>query len=117
LTISQRTEFNDLLIESIDETVRDILGAKVNQAFWYHYQAFLGVTRDEMPYRLETLFTSLKTAFGIGGETLGRAIVRKVYAKTSVPLTYVPDKPLVEYIEELKQILAQGTISPTPLTT
>jgi len=107
LSRKHRTDFNDLLIESVEETIREVLGFKVNQAFWYHYQAFLGITREEMPYRLDTLFTSLKTAFGVGGETLGRHIVRKLYAKANVPLEDPPDKPLVEYIEQLKRVLAE----------
>jgi len=102
-----RTDFNDLLVDAIDETVSEVLGDRVNKAFWYHFQSFLGVTRDEMPYRLDTLFTALNTAFGIGGETLGRMIVRKLYAKVNVPLNYVPNRPLTEYVEELKQKLAQ----------
>ena len=54
-----RTDFNDLLVDSVDEAISEVLGNRVTAAFWYHYQAFLGITRDEMPYRLDTLFASL----------------------------------------------------------
>lgn len=107
-----RTDFNDLLIASVEETISEILGARVTGAFWYHYQAFLGITREEMPYRLETLFQTLKGTFGVGGETLGRSIVRKLYSKAGVPLIYVPDRSLVDYVEELKQTLAKSLMQP-----
>lgn len=107
-----RTDFNDLLIKSVEETISEILGASVTSAFWYHYQAFLGISREEMPYRLETLFQTLKGTFGIGGETLGRSIVRKLYSKAGVPLNYVPDRPLADYVEELKETLAKNLMQP-----
>ena len=102
-----RTDFNDLLVESVTETISEVLGTRVTPAFWYHYQAHLGITQEEMPYRLDTLFSSLKGTFGVAGETLGRMIVKKLYAKAEVPLEYTPDRSLAEYVEELKQFLAK----------
>ena len=107
LAQKHRTEFNDLLVDSVTETITEIFGSKVTPAFWYHYQGYLGISRDEIPYRLETLFSGLKGAFGIGGETLGRSIIKKLYAKADVPLIYVQDKPFAEYVEELKETLAK----------
>ena len=34
-------------------------------------------------------------------------MVKKLYAKANVPLNYNPNRSLLEYVEELKQILAQ----------
>lgn len=106
-----RTDFNDLIVESVGETITEVLGARVTSAFWYHYQAFLGITREEMPDRLDTVFSSLKGTFGVGGETLGRRIVQKLYAKAGVPLNFVPDRPLTDYVEELKQLLAKDLMN------
>ena len=103
-----RTDFNDLLAESVKETISEVLGARVTPAFWYHYQAHLGVTQEEMPYRLDTLFSALKGVFGVGGDTLGKMIIKKLYAKVGVPLTYTPDRPFKEYVKELKEFLAEG---------
>ena len=108
-----RTDFNDLLVESVKETISEVLGAKVTPAFWYHYQAHLGVTQDEMPYRLDTLFSALTGVFGVGGETLGRRIVQKLYAKAGVPLEYTPNRSFADYVEELKDSLANDLMGPT----
>ena len=101
------TDFNDLLVDSVSETISEVLGTRVTHAFWHYFQAFLGITQEEMPYQLDTLFTSLKGTFGVGGEILGRRIVQRLYAKAGVPLNYTPDHPLTDYVEELKQILAR----------
>jgi len=75
---ASRAEFNGLLVDSVTEAISDVLGGKVNDAFWHRYETHLGITREEMPYRLDTLFAELKSAFGIGGETLGRLIVKRL---------------------------------------
>jgi len=113
---ASRTEFNDLLVDSVTEAISDVLGAKVNDAFWHHYRTHLGIAREEMPYRLDTLFAELKSAFGIGGETLGRLIVKRLYAKTETPLKYVPGRPFAEYVEALKDILAEDLMQPQQAT-
>ena len=100
------TGFNDLVVDAIQETIEGVLGKSVTKPFWYHLQAYLGITQHEIPYRLETLFASLNQTFGIGGETLGRAIVRKLYAKAGVEPVPEFNGNLVKSVENLKQILA-----------
>ncbi len=102
-----RTDFNDLIVDSVQETIEEVLGKSVSKAYWYHLQSYLGISKDEIPYRFETLFSSLRDSFGIGGDTLGRAIIRKLYAKAGVELVLVPNRALPEYVEDLKQKLAE----------
>jgi hypothetical protein len=107
----QGTEFNVLLIDSVDEAISEVLGDQVNSAFWRHFQAFIGLTRDEMPNHLDKLFLAHRGAFGVGGETLGRVIIKKLYAKANIPLELKPDRTLTEYATALKQILAQDPVN------
>ena len=102
-----RTDFNDLLIDSVGEAITDVLGARVTPAFWNHVQAYLGITKEEMANDLDTLFSALKDAFGVGGDTLGRLVLKKLYAKVGVPFEYTPDRPLLKYVEDLKEFLAK----------
>ncbi|HUK50369.1 MAG TPA: hypothetical protein VLV18_04985 [Terriglobales bacterium] len=100
-------DFNALLIDSVDETVREVLGAKATSALWRHYEAYLGITRDEIPHKLPMLFESLRGVFGVGGDILGQGIVRRLYMKARVPLLLIPNRKLEDYVEELKRILAE----------
>jgi hypothetical protein len=103
----RRISFNELLIDSVEEAVTEVLGVKISSIVWRHYQAFLGITHEEMPDHLPKLFESIGTIFGTGYETVGEVVIRKLYAKANVPLKYSHNRPLVEYAEELRQILAK----------
>jgi hypothetical protein len=98
-------DFNTLLIDVVDEVVTEIFGTKSSSMFWHHYQAFLGITREEMPNQLPALFDSLRTIFGSAQQTLSEVIIRKLYEKANLPLNYSPKRPPAQYAEELKQIL------------
>jgi hypothetical protein len=99
--------FNKFLIDSLDEAVTEVLDVKTSSILWRHYEAFLGITREEMPDHLPKLFESIQIVFGTGDETVGERVIRKLYAKANIPLKYSHNRPLVEYAEELKQILAK----------
>ena len=103
---SSRPNFKDLLVDVVDEAISHIMGAKTSSIFWRHFQAYLGITREEMPNDLPKLFASLEAIFGKGGETIGEVVIRELYKRANVPLNFVHNRPLAEYAEALKQILA-----------
>ena len=100
--------FNDLLIDCVNEAFAEVLGVKLAAMLWQHYQSSLGMVREETPYHLPKLFESIENTFGIGYESVGEQVIRKLYAKADIPLKYSENRPLLEYAEELKQILAKG---------
>ncbi|HUK29445.1 MAG TPA: hypothetical protein VLV31_13555 [Candidatus Acidoferrales bacterium] len=102
-----QADFNALLIDSVDEAVSEVMGAKTSSLFWRHFQAYLGMTREEMPNDLPKLFTSLQTVFGSGDYTVGEMVIRKLYAKANVPLNFSHNHPLAECAQKLRQILAR----------
>lgn len=67
------------------------------------------LVRKRVYFRLEVAslrpFATLKHEFGIGGETLGRVIVKKLYAKANVPLDFKTDRSFTDNVEQLKRIL------------
>ena len=97
--------FNDLLIDCVNEAFAEVLGVKITEALWQHYQLSLGMVREEIPYHLPKLFDSIENIFGTGYESVGERVIKRVYAKADVPLKYSEKRPLLEYAEELKQIL------------
>ena len=107
------TEINDLLVESIREAVSEVLGTKINwimPAFWRDLEALLGVRRNETLDRLDEVLSSLKEQFGEDGERTRRTIIEKLYAKVSVPLSYVRARSLTDYVKELEETLVSNTM-------
>ena len=113
-TSKQRTDFNDIVVEAIHETIEGVLGRSVAELFWHHFQADKGVAQDEIPYRFDTLFASLKSTFGAVGDTLGGVIVRKSYIKAGIEPAPKFDDKLVEAVENLEHTLANRPTLATP---
>jgi hypothetical protein len=100
-------EFNEMVVTTVQETIAAILGRSVSDAFMKHLQTYLRITKEEMPHRLNELFMSLRDCFGVGGDTIGRYIVRELYEKAGVKFVKHNGWALVKYIEVLKQKLAE----------
>jgi hypothetical protein len=98
-----------LLLESIDETITALLSRTVVDALYAHLQTFHSISRDEVPYRLDTLFTTLEKLFGAGAQTITKAIVRKFYLKLGLKFTGYPSRTLLEYVDEAKMKLQNSS--------
>ncbi len=100
-------DFNEILVRCLEDALTEVLGRTVANAMfvqmWEHYD----ITREEVPYRLETFFSILEGAFGYkGSRVLSRAIARKLYASLSIEFVETPEKRLTDYVEEAKKMLA-----------
>lgn len=96
-------EFNDALVASIDETITTLLSPQVVDALYSHLERYHSISRDEIPYRLETLYSTLEKTFGTAGsKTISRAIARKFYQKLGLTFADNPGRTLVQYVEEAK---------------
>ena len=68
-----------------------------------HLQEVYSVSRDETPYRLDTLLTTLEKVFGVrSSQTIAKAIARKFYFKLGLVFTVNPGRTLLEYVDEAK---------------
>lgn len=112
-----RVSFDEILVATIQETIGAVLGRSVSEAFSHHLQAFVGLSIDEMPSHLDVLFQSLRDSFGIGGDTLGRAIVRRLYHRCGMQFTETYGRTLQECVIELKDRWnSQKSSSDDPIT-
>ena len=103
-------ELNDALIESIDETITAILSRTVVDALYAHLQTVYSISRDEIPYRLDTLYTTLEKIFGVrSSQTITKAIARKFYLKLGLEFTGNPSRTLLEYVDEAKMKLQNSS--------
>lgn len=59
------------------------------------------LSRDELPYRLETMFDILEIKFGAyGARSVGTSIARNLYAKLNLPFHEHESYRLQDYVEE-----------------
>jgi len=96
-------EINDTLVESIDETITELLSRTVVDALYAHLQTFHSVSRDELPHRLDALLTTLEKVFGVrSSQTVTKVIARKFCLKLGLEFTEIPSRTLLEYVDEAK---------------
>jgi hypothetical protein len=96
-------EFNDILIDSIDESITALLSREVVDALYAHLQSVHSISKDEIPCKLDTLMSALERTFGLhGSQTIGKAIARRFYSKLKLGFTDSPSRTLLEYVEEAK---------------
>lgn len=106
----KRREFNDALLEAIDETIQGLFSRRVLEALNAALANRYDVTRDELPYRLDTLHKILHDLCGIrGSETINRQIAHRLYQKLGIKFVEVPHLGLSDYVEIAKNKLA-GTV-------
>jgi putative aminopeptidase FrvX len=75
----------------------------VVDALYAHLETFHSISRDELPNRLDVLFSALEKIFGVrGSQTITKAIAKKFYLKLGLEFTDNPSRTLVEYVDQAK---------------
>jgi hypothetical protein len=94
--------FDSLLINAIDETMSDLFGPVVAQSLHEHLLKFYEVRTEEIPYKLDTLNSTLERTFGASSKTICKAITRKFYAKLGLAFYDYPGRTLLESVEQAR---------------
>ena len=110
LNASDRTDFDKILAESVNEAIAVVLGRKTTPELDRHLQAFLGISYANID-TIEVLFSSLECAYGLFGSTVPQLVVKKMYGKANVPLYRVEGTPMIQYVYDLKRILASKELT------
>ncbi len=96
--------FNEILCQSTDETLAEPLGSKVLESLYNHLNEHFSVNRDELPYRLETMYAILDELFGVkGARTIGPQIAKRLCAKFNILFLDTPNCTLEMYVEKAKE--------------
>lgn len=101
-------EFNEKVHQAIDEALSEMLGQTVLHALYTHLRNQYDISRDELPYRLETLYQVLGNIFGVvGAKTIGNDVARKLYHMLDLNFTQTSNFTLKDYIDQAKRMLSQ----------
>jgi len=107
----QREEFNVLLVECIHETLVTLLSLQVAEALYTRLETSYSVSKDEIPYRLDTLLSTLENTFGASAKIVEKAIAKKFYLRLGLDFTNNPQSTLVDYVEQAKLTLQSRSAS------
>jgi hypothetical protein len=102
LMTMQTADFDSALLESIDETVRGLLGQKVLDALYANLENKSGIKREAIPNQIPALSLVFEKHFGSAAPTIVRAIARKLYSKLSVQFTSKEGYSLADYVKDAK---------------
>lgn len=98
-------KFDSLLLESIDETVRGVLGEAPLEAMFYSLEKHLGLRREEVPGRPGDFEKGLVALFGRRpAPVVIRMIVRNLCGKLEIPYHQRSDYDFKTYVEECKRM-------------
>jgi len=93
------SRFNEILVKSIDEALTELLGEKGRDSLYQHLAEHYDVTRDEIPYRFDSLYAAIEQILGDkASKILDREIAKFLSRQISVPLPDTRDYTLQTYL-------------------
>jgi hypothetical protein len=106
-------QLDNVLVESIEETLTGLLGIKAREAIYDHLERNHLIARSEIPSHLDDFFRLLEETFGRGSRTIGRAIVRHLFAKFGWEFVEMPSYELSDYLKAVKERLEREPLPST----
>ena len=92
--------FNDLLLEAIDETLTDLVGERTKEMIFDYLEC--SIHREEIPSQPAKFSALLEEISGKAAKVIGKAAIRKLYAKLGWEFYEIHGFEAVDYIEAAK---------------
>ena len=105
--LSQQKNFDQLLIEAIDEGL-SYLGEAGKASIYINLEGFFNIRKQEIPNKTDAFLSALKRIFGVGFPQLEILIQKKLQEKVRQtynlddPSRLIPDLTLKKYIELMR---------------
>ena len=94
-------EFQKALLEAVDEAFL-YLGEGVRRTLYSYLEKHHGLTREEVPLKLEAFDKGLRSVFGEGASVLAGMIARRLYGRLGLPFEERTGWGLRDYVERAK---------------
>ncbi len=100
-------KFDYIVKQSIDEALSS-LGENVKKSIYFHLEHNLGISKKEIPYRIDDFSDALDKIFGLGARYLELLIMKNLNEKVRCsykwagPKWLVPDLTFKEYVELMR---------------
>jgi len=106
--VRTRARFDELLVESIEESITLLLNHHVAEALFAHLEA-RSLKRDQICNHLDTIHTILERIFGAGAKAIERDITKRLYVKLGVKFLDDPEMTLASHSIYLKKLQKLST--------
>jgi hypothetical protein len=100
--LSRPNTLNDLILDSIDEALSDLLGTRGRDLIYDHIARNYSFGREDIPLHLDEFLTLLEDTFSKGSQTIGRTAIRRLYGKLGWEFNFVPAFEFNDYLEAAK---------------
>ena len=101
---------DDLLIESIDEALADLLGRHGRAAVYDHLAGNPYFPRREIVKHLDAFLEVLGTTFGKGGAVIGKTVIKKLHSKLEWEFVDTPDYRFADHLQRIRTRIARECI-------
>ena len=96
------TDFDYLLLESIDEALADLLGRRSRDQIYDHLATQYRYGREEIPIKIFEFCEFLEKVFSSGSKTVGRTIIRRLCERLGYEFVNVPGFEFFDYLDALR---------------
>jgi hypothetical protein len=101
---------DDLLLQCVDEVLADLLGRRTREAVYDCLERNHSLARSDIPNNLNTFFELLEETFGKGSSTIGKSIIKRLYAKLEWTFADVPGFQFTDYMERVRARYARALV-------
>lgn len=101
---------DQLLVQSIDEALTDLLGKRTRDAVYDHLERNYALGRTDIPDHMNKFFELMEETFGKGSKTIGKAIIKKMFGKLEWNFVEIPGYEFMDYLEAIRKRITRTLI-------
>jgi hypothetical protein len=100
----------DLLLQSIDEVLADLLGRQTREAIYDSLERNHYLARNDIPNDMDKFLGLLEETFGKGSKTIAKSITKRLYEKLEWNFTDVPGFQFADYMQTIRARYARTLV-------
>jgi len=111
-------EFRKVLLETIDKSLKQVLGETATQTIYFHLEQKHHLKREDIPDNLEDFRFTLEKIFGIGALVIEKTIMENLHSRLSLNnknlgLKYESKEQFnfIDYITDLRSICVKEAVN------
>jgi len=97
-------QFDQTLLDCVKDGMIAILGDEVLESLFVSLETYEGLSRYEISRNIDTFFAALEKSFGpASGKTIGRFIIKLLYARLGLEFDGKTNRLLVDYVIDARR--------------